>query len=128
MGNSNKGVKETTFKSSNPHLNKAKLIENSTHDRYIEAVFKAQNKEYSDWHQAFKNSGCQDSHYLLMPTKVSYNADAGLCGNTGTLTVTIPLFRINTPTSRTYSMILLRNVTARKSSSRNLSYGLLFTP
>jgi len=102
MGNSNKGVKESTFKSSNPHLNKAKLIENSTHDRYIEAVFKAQNKDYSDWHNALKNSGCQESNYLLLPTKVNYNADAGLCGNTGTLTVTHHLLRINIPSSHMF--------------------------
>lgn len=87
MGNSNKGTKETTFKSSHPHLNKAKIIEDLNHNRHIEANFKAQNKDYSDWHQSFKNSGCQDSHYLLMPTKVNYNSDTGLCGNTGTLTV-----------------------------------------
>ena len=86
MGNTNKHVKESTFKAHHPQLNKAKLVEDQNR-RYIEAVFKAQAKEYDEWNQRLKVANC-NSDFLLLPERHQFKNDTGLCGNTGTLTVT----------------------------------------
>ena len=85
MGNTNKHIKESTFKANHPQLTKAKLIEDPNR-KYIEAVFKAQSKEYEEWQSKLKN-GNINSDFLLLPERQKFKDDAGLCGNTGTLTV-----------------------------------------
>jgi len=104
MGNTNKHIKQSDFKSSHPSLHKAKLFEDTTnHHSYIEAVFKCQSKEYEQWQQSLKAANPNPNGYLLIPTKYQYNSDTGLCGNTGSLTVTSPRSRINTPSIPTSS-------------------------
>ena len=47
MGNSNKHIKQSDFKTSHPYFHKAKLIEDKDNNHnYIEVVFKAQSKEH----------------------------------------------------------------------------------
>lgn len=122
MGNTNKHVKESTFRTTHPNLNKAKVIEDE-HRKYIQAVFKAQSREYEDWQQSLKLANCSPDHFLLLPEKSTYKEDKGLCGNTGTLTVRHVLPRINTLATLTSSPNSSSNAWAKENSSRSRNCG-----
>ncbi len=104
MGNSNKDIQENKFESSHPNLKDAKIITDKGH-RYIQAPFKAQAPQYEDWNKHFQGYGKLSSNFLLLPDKAEFKDDKGLCGNTGTLTVPLPLPRTNIPSTPTSSQI-----------------------
>ena len=131
MGNTNKHIKQSDFKSHHPSLHKAKLFEDTNNNHsYIEAIFKCQSKEYEQWQEKLKAANPNPNGYLLIPSHYKYNSDTGLCGNTGSLTVHIPPSRINTHSTPTSSLTSSRTATKKLTIgiSRNQSYGTLSSP
>lgn len=99
MGNSTaKKESEEKFDSSHPNFKDAKVVIING-NKHIEAYFKSQSQEYDEWKVKVKEGGNKpSSNYLLLPENHSYKSDTGLCGNTGTVTVIMSLFRVNTHT------------------------------
>ena len=129
MGNTNKHIKQSDFKTTHPNFNKAKLIEDKDNNHnYIEVMFKAQNKEHEQWQQSLKSANPNPNGYLLVPTKSKYSSDTGLCGNTGSLTVCLHLSRTNTPSTPSSSPNSSRRETSTivTATSRSQNYGTLF--
>ncbi len=95
MGNSeSKNIEEQAFSSSHPYFKDAKVIVNKTQPitRSIQSSYKIQDAQYDQWHKLLDSGPTKlTSEYILLPEKTNYKHDQGLCGNTGTLTVTSPL-------------------------------------
>lgn len=129
MGNSKSHIKQSDFKTSHPNIHKAKIYEDQENKHsYIEAIFKCQSKEFENWQQNLKAANPNPNGFLLIPTKTKYSSDTGLCGNTGSLTVSHHLSRINTHTSLISSLNLSKTEIKRKiiDTSNNHSCGTLF--
>ena len=124
MGNNQpKKLQESKFASQHPNLNDAKLVVEEKNHKYIEAKFKAQNTQYEEWNKHFKGPNKIQSDYLLLPEHAEFKSDFGLCGNTGTLTVSCTLSRLSIPTSPTYYPNSSNKDNPRDNSSRNHNYG-----
>jgi hypothetical protein len=127
MGNSeSKNVQEQTFYSEHPHFSDARLVINKEDgSKYIQGRFKVQNEQYDEWHKLLDGGNSKlKSDYLLLPEKTNYKHDHGLCGNTGTLTVSICLSRTTTPTTPTRFKNSYCSASLMASYSRRASFGM----
>lgn len=129
-GSDSKNIQEQAFISEHPFLNDAKLLTSKEDgSKTIQANFKVQNDQYDEWHKLLEVGPSKlQSDYLLLPERTNYKHDQGLCGNTGTLTVSSSPLRTHILTTP----ILLQNSSANANptvaSSRRVNYGMCCSP
>lgn len=127
-GGESKNLQEQKFISEHPSFKDAKVVSDKE-AKWIQAGFKVQNEQYDEWHKGLESGKSRlVSDYLLLPEKTNFKHDAGLCGNTGTLTVPISPSRTITPTTPSYSPNLSSSVRPTRSSSRSPNSGTSSTP
>lgn len=122
MGNTNKHLQEEALKNGHPNFNDAKIVTDQNR-KFIEAKFKVQNKEYEEWNKRVMQGNQINPEYLMLPEKANFKDDAGLCGNTGTLTVNNLLSRTNMPTIPTSSQNSSRIAKKKEGSLKNRNSG-----